>query len=70
MLSKTLRYHHETLFHIRDLRQVSILGPHQYAVIWGAPNFRAELTRKQARFTTLRIDPDTNIVVTCGRTEA
>jgi aminotransferase len=45
-------------------------GPHQYAVTWGAPNFRAALARKQARFTGLPIDPDANIVVTCGSTEA
>jgi aspartate/methionine/tyrosine aminotransferase len=45
-------------------------GPHQYAVTWGAPNFRNALARKQSRFTGLRIDPETNIVVTCGSTEA
>jgi aminotransferase len=45
-------------------------GPHQYAVTWGAPNFRQALARKQARFTGLPIDPDENIVVTCGSTEA
>jgi aminotransferase len=45
-------------------------GPHQYAVTWGAPGFRAALARKQARFTGLPIDPDTNVVVTCGSTEA
>jgi aminotransferase len=39
-------------------------------VTWGAPNFRVALARKQSRFTGLRIDPDTNIVVTCGSTEA
>src|SRR3954462_5152947 len=26
------------------------MGPHQYAVTWGAPNFRAVLARKQSRF--------------------
>lgn len=45
-------------------------GPHQYAVTWGAPNFRAALARKQARFTGLTLDPDAHIVVTCGSTEA
>ncbi len=45
-------------------------GPHQYAVTWGAPGFRAALARKQARFTGLPIDPDANVVVTCGSTEA
>jgi aspartate/methionine/tyrosine aminotransferase len=45
-------------------------GPHQYAVTWGAPNFRAALARKVSRFMQLPIDPDENVVVTCGSTEA
>jgi len=45
-------------------------GPHQYAVTWGAPNFRAALAYKQSRFMHLPLDPDENIVVTCGSTEA
>jgi aspartate/methionine/tyrosine aminotransferase len=45
-------------------------GPHQYAVTWGAPDFRAALARKHSRFTGLAIDPDEHIVVTCGSTEA
>src|SRR5258708_692478 len=45
-------------------------GPHQYAVTWGAPNFRAALARKQSRFMQLSLDPDENVVVTCGSTEA
>jgi aspartate/methionine/tyrosine aminotransferase len=45
-------------------------GPHQYAVTWGAPNFRAALAAKHGHFTGLAIDPETQIVVTCGGTEA
>jgi aspartate/methionine/tyrosine aminotransferase len=45
-------------------------GPHQYAVTWGAPGFRQALARKQARFMGMPIDPEENIVVTCGSTEA
>src|SRR5512146_1659800 len=45
-------------------------GPHQYAVTWGAPNFRAALARKLSRFTGLSVDPETQLVVTCGSTEA
>jgi aspartate/methionine/tyrosine aminotransferase len=45
-------------------------GPHQYAVTWGAPNFRAALARKQSRFMGIPIDPDAHVVVTCGSTEA
>jgi aspartate/methionine/tyrosine aminotransferase len=46
------------------------MGPHQYAVTWGAPNFRAALAKKLSRFMGLAIDPDENVVVTCGSTEA
>ena len=52
------------------LEKTAHAGPHQYAVTWGAPNFRRALARKQARFTGLPIDPDQNLVVTCGSTEA
>jgi aspartate/methionine/tyrosine aminotransferase len=46
-------------------------GPHhQYAVTWGAPRFRQALARKISRFTGLAVDPDTELVVTCGSTEA
>lgn len=46
------------------------LGPHQYAVTWGAPNFRAALAHKQSRLMGVPVDPDSNVVVTCGSTEA
>ncbi|HNV46140.1 MAG TPA: aminotransferase class I/II-fold pyridoxal phosphate-dependent enzyme [Spirochaetota bacterium] len=52
------------------LAKTALVGPHQYAVTWGAPNFRAALARKQSRFMGIPIDPDGNIVVTCGSTEA
>lgn len=46
-------------------------GPfHQYAVTWGAPRFRQALARKINRFTGLSLEPDQNLVVTCGSTEA
>ena len=45
-------------------------GFHQYAVTWGAPRFREALARKQSRWMGLDLDPDENIVVTCGATEA
>jgi len=46
------------------------LGPHQYAVTWGAPNFRAALAKKQSRFMGIPLDPEIHIVTTCGSTEA
>lgn len=45
-------------------------GYHQYAITWGAPNFRSALARKQQRWMGIDLDPDDNIVVTCGSTEA
>ena len=45
-------------------------GPHQYAITWGAQNFREALARKQSRFMGMPVNPDTDIVVTCGSTEA
>lgn len=45
-------------------------GPHQYAVTWGSPGFRAALAAKQSRFMGMEVDPERNIVVTCGSTEA
>ena len=52
------------------LAEMAPHGPHQYAITWGAQNFREALARKQSRWTGLSIDPDQNIVVTCGSTEA
>jgi len=45
-------------------------GPHQYAVTWGASNFREALAAKQSRWMGLPLDPDRHLVVTCGSTEA
>lgn len=52
------------------LASVARSGPHQYAVTWGAPNFRAALAEKQSRFMGIPVDSDRNVVVTCGSTEA
>lgn len=52
------------------LAQVASEGPHQYAITWGAPNFRQALAKKQSHFMGRNINPDTEIVVTCGSTEA
>ena len=52
------------------LSQVAYEGPHQYSVTFGAKNLRDALAAKQSRFTGLSIDPDKEVVVTCGGTEA
>ncbi|MDR1243368.1 MAG: pyridoxal phosphate-dependent aminotransferase [Deltaproteobacteria bacterium] len=52
------------------LSRVALTGPHQYATTWGADNFRRALAAKQERFAGYSVNPDTDIVVTCGGTEA
>lgn len=52
------------------LAQVALEGPHQYALTWGAQNFREALAAKQEHFSGMQVDPDREIVVTCGSTEA
>ena len=52
------------------LTEAALKGPHQYSITWGAKNFREALARKQSRFTGMEIDPEREIVVTCGSTEA
>ena len=52
------------------LNEVSYLGPHQYPITMGAPNFRQALARKCGRFMGRTLDPDTDMVVTIGSTEA
>lgn len=52
------------------LAKVAVRGPHQYAVTWGAPNFRTALAAKAERFMGIPVDAERNVVVTCGSTEA
>ena len=52
------------------LAKVALEGPHQYAITWGAKNFRDALARKHEHFSGLPINPEQEIVVTCGSTEA
>ena len=52
------------------LAKVAKEGPHQYSVTFGAPNFREALARKQGRRIGRTIDPEKEVLVTCGGTEA
>jgi aminotransferase len=54
----------------RALAETAAKGPHQYALTWGAANFRAALAEKQRRCMGIPIDPDKHITVVCGSTEA
>jgi aminotransferase len=42
----------------------------QYAVTWGAPSLRAAIGEHMARHYGLQIDPDRQVTVCCGSTEA
>ena len=52
------------------LAQVAHEDFHQYSITWGAQNFREALAAKQSRYMGRAIDPNSEIVTTCGSTEA
>ena len=52
------------------LEQVAHEDYHQYSITWGAQDFREALAAKQSRYMGRTIDPNTEIVTTCGSTEA
>ena len=52
------------------LSEVASEGPHQYALTWGAKNFRDAIAAKYEHFSGIKVDPESEIVVTCGSTEA
>ena len=43
---------------------------HQYAITWGAPPLRQALAGKLTRCTGMPCDPEQNLIITCGATEA
>ena len=42
----------------------------QYAVTWGAPRLRSAVAASYARWYDIEIDPDREVTITCGATEA
>ena len=52
------------------LAETAYKGPHQYAVTFGAQNFREVLAKKTSPALHHEVDPNTEICVTCGGTEA
>lgn len=52
------------------LARVSGEDFHQYSVTWGAQNLREALARKQSRYMGFPVDPNGEVTVTCGSTEA
>jgi L-glutamine---4-(methylsulfanyl)-2-oxobutanoate aminotransferase len=55
---------------VEALKKVADVGPHQYEITWGARKFREALAKKQSKFMGVDINPNTELVVTCGSTEA
>ena len=52
------------------LAQVAHEDYHQYSITWGAQAFREALAAKQSHYMGRTIDPNSEIVTTCGSTEA
>ena len=55
---------------LNRLAEVAKEDFHQYSITWGAQNFREALAEKQSRLMGRKINPNEEIVVTCGSTEA
>jgi aspartate/methionine/tyrosine aminotransferase len=43
---------------------------HQYSFTWGSPEFRRAVAEKCVRFNSLHPDPETEVTITCGVSEA
>ena len=52
------------------LSKVVYEGPHQYSITFGAKNLRDALARKNEKAIGRKVDPETEVLVTCGSTEA
>ena len=55
---------------LNRLQEISLTGPHQYSITWGAKNLREAIAKKHEKLTGNTTNPDENVVVTCGGTEA
>ena len=42
----------------------------QYSITWGAKDLREEISRKARKYNHIEADPETEVTVTCGSTEA
>lgn len=54
----------------KSLKEAADRDVHQYSITWGAKNTRDALAQKQEHFTGMKINPEEEIVLTCGSTEA
>ena len=55
---------------VQAAREAMDAGRHQYAVTWGSAELRTALAAKLTRFMGVPVDPEGELVVTCGATEA
>lgn len=55
---------------LNRLAEVTKEDFNQYSITWGAQNFREALAKKHEHFSGQKIDPNSEICVTCGSTEA
>jgi len=55
---------------LQALREAIGAGVHQYANTWGASGMRRALARKIEMFSGTSVDPDRELTITCGSTEA
>lgn len=55
---------------LNRLQEISLIGPHQYSITCGAKNLREAIAKKHEKLTGNTTNPDENVVVTCGGTEA
>ena len=56
---------------VRDAAKRAIdEGRNQYAITWGTSGLRSAIADKAKRFNGIECDPEKNVVVTCGSTEA
>ena len=55
---------------LNRLQEISLIGPHQYSITCGAKNLREAIAKKHEKLTGNTTNPEENVVVTCGGTEA
>lgn len=55
---------------LKRLQEISLTGPHQYSITCGAKNLREAIAKKHEKLTGNTTNPEENVVVTCGGTEA
>src|SRR5256885_11404439 len=56
---------------IKESAQEAIAGDvNQYAITWGAKNLRAAIARQMQQWQGISVDPERELTVCCGSTEA